>query len=140
MKFLLDSNVLFHIANDTEQGRVMMRRATKAGKNRCHVSVISVFEARSAIKRRAVAPPNIAALARLLPLFRSMALPENSAPYAAAAVQSLRDAGFDSKKIDLLDCLIAGHALARGYVLVTDNERHFKSIAGLTFQNWRRPA
>ena len=43
MKFLLDSNVLFHIANDTEQGRVMMRRATKAGKNRCHVSVISVF-------------------------------------------------------------------------------------------------
>lgn len=139
MKFLLDSNVLFNIANDSAQGRVLLNRANAAGKNRCYVSVISVFEARAAIKRRQVAPPNLAALAGLLPSFRALPFPENAAPFAASAVQSLRAAGFDPRKIDLLDCLIAGHAMARGYTLVTDNERHFKPIQGLTWQNWRRP-
>jgi tRNA(fMet)-specific endonuclease VapC len=36
------------------------------------------------------------------------------------------------------DLLIAAHALALGYVIVTDNEREFSRIAGLRLQNWLR--
>lgn len=28
--------------------------------------------------------------------------------------------------------------MARGFTLVTDNERHFKPVPGLTWVNWRK--
>ena len=34
------------------------------------------------------------------------------------------------------DILIAGIALARDYVIVTQNEKHFRRIPGLTVENW----
>jgi tRNA(fMet)-specific endonuclease VapC len=34
--------------------------------------------------------------------------------------------------------LIAGHAIALGYTLVTDNEREFARIEGLPWANWLR--
>ena len=36
------------------------------------------------------------------------------------------------------DTLIAGHCLAVGAVLVTDNVDEFKRVAGLVFENWVR--
>ena len=139
MKYLLDTNVFFKIANDSEAGPYLLGRAVAAGKNRCYVSVVSVFEARAALDRRKVARPNLMRMAALLPRFRAMALPETASPYAARAVDCLLKAGIQRKDIDLLDCLIAGHAMARGYTLVTDNERHFMPIRGLTWVNWLKP-
>lgn len=36
------------------------------------------------------------------------------------------------------DLLIAAHALSLGHVVVTDNEREFARIPGLTVENWLR--
>jgi tRNA(fMet)-specific endonuclease VapC len=36
------------------------------------------------------------------------------------------------------DEMIAGHALALGAVLVTDNVKHFKRVQGLAVENWLR--
>lgn len=36
------------------------------------------------------------------------------------------------------DRLIAAHAIARGLMLVTNNERDFADIAGLKIENWTR--
>jgi len=33
---------------------------------------------------------------------------------------------------------IAGHAIALGSVLVTNNERHFSEVTGLKVENWTR--
>jgi tRNA(fMet)-specific endonuclease VapC len=60
---------------------------------------------------------------------------------AAAAISHgqlrarLRLAG---KPIGDFDEMIAGHALALGAVLVTDNTRHFERVAGLAVENWLR--
>ena len=35
-----------------------------------------------------------------------------------------------------LDYLIAAHALSLGVILVTNNEREFKRVAGLQVENW----
>ena len=35
------------------------------------------------------------------------------------------------------DMMIAAHALALDYVLVSDNEDEFRRVSGLTFENWR---
>lgn len=41
------------------------------------------------------------------------------------------------QKIGDFDAQIAGHALATGSVLLTDNVKHFKRIDGLAFLPWR---
>jgi len=46
----------------------------------------------------------------------------------AYATLSFRRASFDR--------LIAAHALSRGLIVVTDNERHFADVPGLIVENW----
>ena len=38
--------------------------------------------------------------------------------------------------IGSMDAMIAGHALAAGAVLVTNNTRHFSRVSGLMLDNW----
>ena len=40
--------------------------------------------------------------------------------------------------IGSMDTMIAGHALAEGTILVTNNERHFSRVRGLKIENWAR--
>lgn len=54
--------------------------------------------------------------------------------FAIAAVQMHR-AG---TPIGSMDTMIAGHAIALGSVLVTNNERHFSLVPGLKVENWTR--
>jgi predicted nucleic acid-binding protein len=35
--------------------------------------------------------------------------------------------------------MIAGHAKQLGFIMVTDNVKHFKDAEGLTVENWRKP-
>ena len=35
--------------------------------------------------------------------------------------------------------LIAGSAMAHGFIMVTDNTREFSRVKGLHLENWRRP-
>lgn len=34
------------------------------------------------------------------------------------------------------DRLIAAHALSRGLIVITDNEKHFADVSGLKVENW----
>lgn len=43
------------------------------------------------------------------------------------------------KPIGNFDEMIAGHALAMGAVVVTDNVKHFGRVGGLAIENWARP-
>lgn len=38
--------------------------------------------------------------------------------------------------IGVMDTMIAGHALALGATLVTNNQKHFQKVAGLKMENW----
>jgi tRNA(fMet)-specific endonuclease VapC len=38
--------------------------------------------------------------------------------------------------IRVMDTMIAAHALAAGCVLVSNNMRHFRRVAGLKVENW----
>ena len=58
---------------------------------------------------------------------------------AAAATQFASVASVLHKagmQIGSMDAMIAGHALAVGAVLVTNNGRHFARVPGLTVENW----
>lgn len=78
-------------------------------------------------------------LSRLVDQFldRVSCLPWDAAAatqFAIAAVE-LNRAG---TPIGSMDTMIAGHAIAVGSVLVTNNERHFSRVTGLRVENWTR--
>jgi len=50
-----------------------------------------------------------------------------------AIAAALSDGG---EPIGQMDTLIAAHALSIGATLVTNNDRHFSRVSGLTIQNW----
>ncbi|HSI47527.1 MAG TPA: PIN domain-containing protein [Ideonella sp.] len=83
--------------------------------------------------------PEAAKLARAAQLFFAAT---TTAPWDQVAAEAhgrlraqLRLAG---TPIGDFDEMIAAHALAMGAMLVSDNERHFARVAGLTVVNWRR--
>ena len=54
-------------------------------------------------------------------------------PCMASSAPALEKAG---RPIAANDLLIAAHAVSLGYTLVTDNERDFARIGGLSAENW----
>ena len=70
-------------------------------------------------------------------LLRVQCLPwdEAAATHFASIAAQLHRAG---TRIGSMDAMIAGHALAIGAILVTNNARHFSRVAGPTVENWSR--
>jgi tRNA(fMet)-specific endonuclease VapC len=68
-------------------------------------------------------------------LLRVQCLPwdEAAATHFASIAADLHKAGMP---IGSMDAMIAGHAMATGAVLVTNNSRHFSRVAGLRLENW----
>ena len=58
---------------------------------------------------------------------------EAAATHFASIAADLHKAG---TPIGSMDAMIAGHAMATGAVLVTNNARHFSRVAGLRVENW----
>lgn len=79
----------------------------------------------------------IAAVGRALALFTVMPF-DGAAAIAAVRVRVALER--DGRPIGLADSLQAGHALALGAVMVTDDIEHFRRVPGLKVENWRRRA
>jgi len=58
---------------------------------------------------------------------------EAAATHFAQIAAELHKAG---TPIGSMDAMIAGHAMAVGAVLVTNNARHFSRVTGLSIENW----
>ena len=61
---------------------------------------------------------------------------DEEAKRAAKTRHALEQAG---NAIGPFDVLIAGHALAAGMVLVSNNTREFSRVTGLTIEDWQAP-
>lgn len=88
------------------------------------VSAITVGEVLIGAERRN-------AVAQALRFFRTVpVLPFDDAAGRTYAILPFKRGSFDR--------LVAAHALARGLILVTNNERDFADIPGLRVENWAR--
>lgn len=63
-------------------------------------------------------------------------LNEDDVTAAARLRAKLKPSG---RPVGAYDVLIAGQALARGWILVTSNVREFERIDGLEIQDWNQP-
>jgi tRNA(fMet)-specific endonuclease VapC len=132
MRYLLDTNIVSDLVRNP-QGKVA-QHIRKVGETQVCTSIIVAAELRYGATKKG-SPRLAAQLEAVLGALEVLPLE----PPADAAYGSLRtrleQAG---TPIGANDLLIAAHALALGYTIITDNEKEFARVKDLQLQNWLR--
>lgn len=129
LRYLLDTNV----AIDALRRRPSLRSRFVAESGRVAVSAITRFELEYGALRSANPATTRIAMETLLQFIPVLDFDDAAADRAAEVRAALSAAG---TPIGAYDTLIAGHALARGLTLVTNNTREFSRVPGLQVENW----
>lgn len=128
MSFLIDTNIAIHARDGDE--RVLGKFASHAGQ--ILLSAISLAELQRGFHDGATRGSlRRLRLDALLPALTIVAF-DQAAASAYGNILSMR--GWVRQRD--FDRLIAGHAISLGATLVTNNERDFRDIPGLTVENW----
>ena len=134
MRYLLDTNILSDLVRNP-QGRVA-EQIRRVGETEVCTSVIVAAELRYGAAKRSSARLR-AQLEALLAALEVVPF-ETPADETYGAIRSqLERAG---TPIGGNDLLIAAHAKALGFTMVTDNGREFARVEGLACENWLRDA
>lgn len=132
MRYLLDTNVVSDLVRNP-QGRVA-QRIRNIGEAQVCTSIIVAAKLRyGAAKKQS--PRLTAQLQAVLGALEVLPFEAPADTTYGSLRTRLEQAG---KPIGGNDLLIAVQALALGYTIVTDNEREFAQINGLSRENWLR--
>jgi tRNA(fMet)-specific endonuclease VapC len=130
--YLLDTNIVSDLVQHP-QGRVAARIA-QIGDDKVATSIIVACEMRYGAARKN-SPRLFAQLETLLGALEIVPLESPTDHHYGELRARLEMVG---RPISANDMLIAAHALAIDYTLVTDNVREFSGIKGLRVENWLR--
>lgn len=133
MSWMLDTDILVHFTNRKPGFERIARRMSGRSPGEVRMSAITLAELRFGIEKGEFRPENKAALDGLLEFIQVDDFPGGAAQDFGEIKAALVSAG---KPIGPYDFLIAAHARHIGAVLVTNNEREFRRVPGLTVQNW----
>ena len=132
MRHLLDTNIVSDLVRNP-QGTVAARIA-EVGESEICTSVIVAAELRFGAAKRG-SERLTAQLERVLAALPILPF-EEPADFAYATLRVQLEAA--GTPIGGNDMLIAAHAMAAGCSVVTDNDREFARVEGLTVVNWLR--
>ena len=132
MRYLLDTNVVSDLVRNP-QGKVAAH-IRKVGEAQVCTSIIVAAELRYGAAKKG--SPQLSAQLELV-LGALEVVPFETPADAAYGLlrKRLEQAG---KPIGANDLLIASQALALGYTIITDNEKEFARVEGLSRENWLR--
>jgi tRNA(fMet)-specific endonuclease VapC len=130
--WLLDTNILSDLVRNPA-GRVA-ERIRRCGETNVRTSIVVAAElrfgaAKKGSERLTTQLKTILAVIEILPL---------ASPADEVYGRLRADLEAAGMPIGGNDLLIAAHALASDCVLVTDNEREFSRVGGLSIENWLR--
>jgi tRNA(fMet)-specific endonuclease VapC len=131
-RYLLDTNVLSDLIRNPH-GRIAERIA-EVGERAICTSIIVAAELRFGAAKRGSERLTLQ-LGRILAAIDILPF---DAPADAAYAALRAQLETDGTSIGGNDMLIAAHARAMDCTMVTDNEREFARVAGLTVENWLR--
>lgn len=131
MKYLLDTNICVELIR--RRSAAVIRELVKHPIGDIGLSSVTVAELQYGVVKSSEPERNRLALAQFL---APLAIADFDAP--AAEAYGLIRAGLERQgtPIGPLDTLIAAHALSLGVILVTNNEREFGRVPGLSVENW----
>jgi tRNA(fMet)-specific endonuclease VapC len=131
MKYLLDTNICIYIIK--KKPEKVIKRFLKMKPDSIAISSITVSELYYGVAKSIKPNENTIALEQfILPLTVINYNKEDSISYGKLRAK-LEHKG---KLIGAMDMLIAAQALSRDLILVTNNEREFKKVEGLSVENW----
>jgi tRNA(fMet)-specific endonuclease VapC len=132
LKFLLDTDTCIYALKQNES---VIRRLVSTPREDVVVSVITEAELRTGAAKSSASAKNLRSIENFLrPLTLIDFTSDDAIAYAGVRAR-LERAGIP---IGPLDTLIASQALARRLTLVSNNEREFRRVTGLTVENWSR--
>lgn len=108
LKYLLDSNVILHLANESEGHRRIYTRLLPLKNNQRAISAIAAYELRRMLRERKVTKDKLDALGRYLAAFDALSFTNRAAHTAANVYHDLLRRGVN---IGHFDAMQAGHAL-----------------------------
>jgi len=130
MRYLLDTNIISDLVRNPQGAAA--QAITQVGETKVCTSIVVASELRYGVLKKgstklAVQLGAVLAAIEVLPL-------EEPVDVAYGTIRvALEQAG---QPIGGNDMLIAAHAVALGYTLVTGNEREFRRVKGLRVVNW----
>lgn len=131
MRYMLDTNIcIYAIKHKPEQ--VLMRLQEHDPKDIC-ISSVTYAELVHGVEKSKAIEKNRVALALLLANIEIMSFDSLAAESYGKIRADLEKAG---TTIGPLDTMIAGHAKALGYTVVTNNTKEFERVEGLKLENW----
>ena len=131
IKYLLDTNICIYIMNKRPVEIIEKFKQFEVGE--IGVSTITVSELYYGIGKSRNLKLNEQRVEEFLSPLNVLSYDEDAAQvYGTIRIQMEKQ----GKPIGPLDQLIAAHALSRGLILVTNNEKEFKRVKGLKVENW----
>lgn len=130
MRYMLDTNICIYLMH--HQPPEVIRRFNDLSLGDAVMSAITLAELRYGVERHPeTSARNQRALDALLTDVPAVAFDDMAATRYGVLRMAVK-----SRQRDAFDRLIAAHAAALGYVLVTNNEADFRDYPGLTVENW----
>lgn len=131
MRYMLDTNICIYAIK--RRPIEVVRRLVSLPVSEVGVSSITVSELEYGVAKSSHPAQNRAALSQFLAPLETVAYDDQAAIAYGPIRAALERQG---TSIGPLDLLIAAHALALGSTLVTNNEREFARVPGLSVENW----
>ncbi len=128
---MLDTNICIHVINQKPAKVILRFKKEKIGN--ITISSITLSELKFGAYNSSKLLQNLKAILKFTAPLEVLSFGETETePYGKVR--------FDLKKsgrmIDPMDILIAAHALSANCILVTNNVKEFKNVAGLKIENW----
>ncbi len=136
MIWMFDTDIMIHLVHRKPGYERIARRMSGRSPGELRLSAITVSELRFGAANGEFRKENEAALEDLLGLFELEDLPSGAAKDFAEIKTALLSKG---KPIGPYDMLIASHARHIAATVVTNNEREFRRVPGLSVENWLKP-
>ena len=133
---MFDTDIMIHLINRKPGYERIARRMSGRSPGELQLSAITISELRFGAANGEFRKENEAALEDLLGLFALEDLPCEAATDFAQIKTALQAKG---KLIGPYDMLIASHARRVSATVVTNNEREFRRVPGLSVENWLKP-
>jgi tRNA(fMet)-specific endonuclease VapC len=130
VKFLLDTDTCIYAL---KQNQSVLERLLSAAREDIALSVISEAELRTGAAKSSSPVKTLRLVENFLGPLTVIEFSSNDAIAYAQVRAKLERAG---TPIGPLDTLIAAQAIARKLTLVSNNEREFRRVAGLSIVNW----
>jgi tRNA(fMet)-specific endonuclease VapC len=132
MRYLLDTNIISELLRNPD-GKVA-QRIRKVGEPNVCTSIVVAAELRYGIVKKG----SLRLTTELEAILDALEILPFEAPADKIYGQIRSQLEKSGRPIGANDLLIAAHAIALGYILVTDNEREFIRAPNLKCENWLR--